>query len=388
MLGKKMVNTKNWKRFMIAIMCFTVASTVMVYPGVIKNADAVTIQEQKNQLKDVNEKKSKTKEQEKEVTQRIMKKAQELEAIEASIRDQSAKIQSTHQEIDKKEAELKKKTENLEVRLRTIYKKGSVGFVEVILNSNNVSELISNMSFMQKIYRSDKAAISSVKKDQAKLESIQHRLKEEEKALTAKKQESIEAKKSLEEERSVIEKKLKQYQAEAEQIGNEIASAQAAIEAKMQAEAAERARQNAAGQGNSSTSAAPNSGYTAGTGQLGWPVRGSISSTYGYRPIFGDFHTGIDIPVPTGTPVHAADSGTVLLTGWMPRGYGNYLTIYHGNGISTLYAHNSSLAVSQGQSVSKGQVVAYSGSTGWSTGPHCHFEVRVNGRHVNPMGYL
>ncbi len=388
MSSKKMLNIKNWKKLIIAMMCFVVASTFMVYPGFVKNAAAVTIQEQKNQLKDVNEKKSKTQEQEKEVTERIISKAKEVETIEASIREQSAQIQSTHQEIDKKEAELKKKTENLEVRLRTIYKKGSIGFVEVILNSNNVSELISNMSFMQKIYRSDKAAISSVKKDQAKLERIQHRLKEEEKALTAKKQESIEAKKSLEEERSVIEKKLKQYQAEAEQIGNEIASAQAAIEAKMQAEAAERARQNAAGQGNSSTPDAPNSGYTAGTGQLGWPVRGSISSGYGYRPMFGDFHTGIDIPVPTGTPVHAADSGTVLLTGWMPRGYGNYLTIYHGNGISTLYAHNSSLAVSQGQSVSKGQVVAYSGSTGWSTGPHCHFEVRVNGRHVDPMGYL
>ena len=198
MSSKKMLNIKNWKKLIIAMMCFVVASTFMVYPGFVKNAAAVTIQEQKNQLKDVNEKKSKTQEQEKEVTDRIISKAKEVETIEASIREQSAQIQSTHQEIDKKEAELKKKTENLEVRLRTIYKKGSIGFVEVILNSNNVSELISNMSFMQKIYRSDKAAISSVKKDQAKLESIQHRLKEEEKALTAKKQESIEAKKSLE----------------------------------------------------------------------------------------------------------------------------------------------------------------------------------------------
>ena len=366
----------------IVMMCFVVASTFMVYPRFVKNASAVTIQEQKNQLKDVNEKKSKTQEQEKEVTERILSKAKEVESIEASIKEQSVQIQSTHNEIDKKKEELKKKKDDLEIRLRTIYKKGSVGFVEVILNSKNVSELISNMSFMQKIYKSDKAAITSVKKDQAKLQSIEQRLKEEEKTLSAKKQESIEAKKSLEEERAEIDKKLKQYQAQAEQIGNEIASAQAAIEAN------ERARQNAAGQGNSSTPAAPDSGYTSGTGQLGWPVRGSVICGFGYRPIFGDFHTGIDIPVPTGTPVHAADSGTVLLTGYMPSGYGNYLVIYHGNDISTLYAHNSSLAVSQGQSVSKGQVVAYSGSTGWSTGPHCHFEVRVNRIPVNPMGYL
>ena len=382
MSSKKMLNIKNWKMLIIVMMCFVVASTFMVYPRFVKNASAVTIQEQKNQLKDVNEKKSKTQEQEKEVTERILSKAKEVESIEASIKEQSVQIQSTHNEIDKKKEELKKKKDDLEIRLRTIYKKGSVGFVEVILNSKNVSELISNMSFMQKIYKSDKAAITSVKKDQAKLQSIEQRLKEEEKTLSAKKQESIEAKKSLEEERAEIDKKLKQYQAQAEQIGNEIASAQAAIEAN------ERARQNAAGQGNSSTPAAPDSGYTSGTGQLGWPVRGSVICGFGYRPIFGDFHTGIDIPVPTGTPVHAADSGTVLLTGYMPSGYGNYLVIYHGNDISTLYAHNSSLAVSRGQSVSKGQVVAYSGSTGWSTGPHCHFEVRVNRIPVNPMGYL
>lgn len=381
MLGKKMINIKIGNRLIIALMCFVVVGTLIVSPGVTQNVAAVTIQEQKNQLKDVNEKKSKTEEQEKEVTERIISKAKEVESIEASIKEQSAQIQSTHSEIDKKKEELKNKKDNLEIRLRTIYKKGSVGFVEVILNSKNVSELISNMSFMQKIYSSDKAAISSVKKDQAKLESIEQRLKEEEKTLSAKKQESIEAKKSLEEERAVIEKKLKQYQAEAEQIGNEIASAQAALEAKVQ-----EADQSSS-QGGSNPSADSTSGYNGGTGQVGWPVRGSISSGFGWRS-FGDFHTGIDIPVPTGTPVHAADSGTVLLTGYMRHGYGNYLTIYHGNGISTLYAHNSSLAVSQGQSVSKGQVVAYSGSTGWSTGPHCHFEVRINGSPVNPLRYL
>lgn len=384
---RKIFSKNNWGKFLVASMCLVVASTMMAYPGIVKNASAVTIQEQKEQLKNVNEQKSKTEEQEKEVTDRIFKKAREVETIEASINEQSAKIQSTHSEIDKKKVELKKKTDNLEVRLRTIYKKGSIGFIEVILNSNNISELISNMSFMQKIYRSDKDAISAVKKDQAQLENIRQRLKQEEEVLSAQKEESIKAKKSLEEEKGEIQKRLKQFEAEAQQIENEIASAQAAIEAKMQAEAAKNTNTNTnTGQGG--TSAPSDSGYVSGTGQLGWPVRGSVICGFGYRAIFGDFHTGIDIPVPSGTPVHAADSGIVLTTGWMPAGYGNYVTIYHGNGISTLYAHNSSLAVSRGQSVSKGQVVAYSGSTGWSTGPHCHFEVRINGQAVDPMGYL
>lgn len=393
MTVKRVLNVKHLRKILIVFMCFVVASTLMASSGLFKHVDAVTIQEQQKQLKDVNEKKTKTKAEEKEITERIYKKAREVETIEASINEQSAKIQATHNEIDRKKVELKEKTENLEIRLRTIYKKGSVGFVEVILNSDNISELISNMSFMQKIYRSDKAAISSVKKDQAQLESIRQRLKEEEEVLSAQKEESLKAKKALEEDKGEIEKRLKQFEAEAKQLGNEIASAQAALEAKMQAEAAQRAAQanaaaNSPGSSNSQANPGTSAPYVSGTGQLGWPTRGLITSEFGFRPMFGDFHTGLDIAVPMGTPIHAADSGVVLLTGWMPNGYGNYVVIYHGNDISTLYAHNSSLAVSKGQNVTKGQVIAYAGSTGWSTGPHCHFEVRVKDQPVNPRGYL
>ena len=121
------------------------------------------------------------------------------------------------------------------------------------------------------------------------------------------------------------------------------------------------------------------------------PVSGVITSDFGWRnhPIFGRqiLHSGIDIGVDEGTPVHAADGGTVVFSGWMD-GYGYAVVIDHGNGISTLYGHNSDLAVSEGQSVSKGTVIAYAGSTGNSTGPHVHFEVRVNGDPVDPQGYL
>jgi murein DD-endopeptidase MepM/ murein hydrolase activator NlpD len=98
-------------------------------------------------------------------------------------------------------------------------------------------------------------------------------------------------------------------------------------------------------------------------------------------------HEGIDIAVGTGTPVHAAAAGTVIYAGWM-EGYGHLVAIAHGNGLSTAYGHNSSLVSSVGQTVSAGEVIAYSGSTGHSTGPHVHFEVRVNGSPVDPLGYL
>ncbi|NLW65705.1 MAG: M23 family metallopeptidase, partial [Clostridiales bacterium] len=134
---------------------------------------------------------------------------------------------------------------------------------------------------------------------------------------------------------------------------------------------------------------------TPGTGAYMWPVAGTstgnVSSYFGYRthPIFGDqrFHSGVDISAGSGTTIMAADSGTVLSATYH-YSYGNYVVISHGSGSSTLYAHMSSIAVSAGQSVSKGQTIGYVGSTGCSTGPHCHFEIRVGGSLVDPLSYF
>jgi murein DD-endopeptidase MepM/ murein hydrolase activator NlpD len=123
----------------------------------------------------------------------------------------------------------------------------------------------------------------------------------------------------------------------------------------------------------------------AGSGAVAWPVSGSVTSGFGIR--WGRMHEGIDIAVAEGTPVRAAAAGTVIYAGWL-GGYGNLVVVDHGNGLSTAYAHNSSLGVGVGQSVAAGEVVSYSGNTGNSTGPHVHFEVRVNGSAVDPLGYL
>jgi len=128
-----------------------------------------------------------------------------------------------------------------------------------------------------------------------------------------------------------------------------------------------------------------------GRGRMQAPVAAGVSSPFGWRvhPIYGSrrFHAGIDFAVPTGTPVVAANTGTVIFAGWY-GGYGNTVIVNHGGGLTTLYAHNSSVLVAPGQRVRRGQVIARSGSTGLSTGPHVHFEVRVNGQPVNPAGYL
>jgi murein DD-endopeptidase MepM/ murein hydrolase activator NlpD len=124
----------------------------------------------------------------------------------------------------------------------------------------------------------------------------------------------------------------------------------------------------------------------ASSGATVWPARGTITSLYG--PRWGKNHYGIDIAAPTGSNVTAFRSGTVVFSGWDSGGYGNLVIIDHGNGLQSYYGHNSQLIVKKGQSVSAGQLIAKVGSTGDSTGPHCHFEVRKNGTPVNPYNYL
>jgi murein DD-endopeptidase MepM/ murein hydrolase activator NlpD len=131
--------------------------------------------------------------------------------------------------------------------------------------------------------------------------------------------------------------------------------------------------------GSSSYSSTPSSSG------LIWPVNGPVVSGFGMR--WGRMHEGIDIAVGYGTPIHAAASGTVAFSGWMD-GYGNFVIIDHGGGMATAYGHQSAIAVGGGQSVSQGQVIGYVGCTGHCFGPHLHFEVRINGSPVDPLGYL
>jgi murein DD-endopeptidase MepM/ murein hydrolase activator NlpD len=137
-------------------------------------------------------------------------------------------------------------------------------------------------------------------------------------------------------------------------------------------------------QSSAASSATPVTSAPSSAGFI-WPAHGVMTSSFGWR--WGRMHEGIDIAVPNGTPVVASASGTVIVAGWM-GGYGNLVVVDHGNGIATAYGHNTSIAAGVGQQVAQGQLIAYSGNTGNSTGPHIHFEVRINGSPVDPLGYL
>lgn len=153
--------------------------------------------------------------------------------------------------------------------------------------------------------------------------------------------------------------------------------------AELQAQSAALAAKIRSAQ-SSAAAYVPPSGSPSAAGFV-WPVHGTLTSYYGWR--WGRMHEGIDIAVGNGTPVVSSASGTVIVAGWM-GGYGNLVVIDHGGGVSTAYGHNTSVTVAPGQQVMQGQLIAYSGNTGHSTGPHVHFEVRINGAAVDPMGYL
>ncbi|WP_295994899.1 M23 family metallopeptidase [uncultured Veillonella sp.] len=319
-----------------------------------------------------------------------------------TIKEQRVSVENDITLNERQLAEAQKRLEGRETvfykRVRDIYINGRLSYIDVVIGSKDFSDFANRLEVLKRIIDSDITLINEIKKERAeieahkqKLETDRAKLVELEKAALAK-QAEIEQKKA---ERNVVLQKAQNDRATAMQAIEELNASSAQVSAMLKERQAARAAAAAAAAAAAQTSAGQGQGasdnWVQGTGQLGWPVSGEITSPYGYRvhPIWGTtiYHSGIDIGVDEGTPVHAADGGVVVWSGWM-GGYGYAVVIDHGNGLSTLYGHNSELAVDEGQSVAKGQVISYAGSTGNSTGPHVHFEVRVNGDPVDPMGYL
>jgi murein DD-endopeptidase MepM/ murein hydrolase activator NlpD len=168
------------------------------------------------------------------------------------------------------------------------------------------------------------------------------------------------------------------------QVQSEIQESQALAAASAELAARLRSASEAPGSSGGGASSSAPAAAPSGTG-FAWPLSGPITSPFGMR--WGTLHPGIDIGVPTGTPIHAAGPGTVVWCGWM-SGYGNLVMIDHHNGLATLYGHQSRIAASCGEQVTTGELIGYVGCTGFCTGPHLHFEVRLNGTPVDPLGYL
>jgi murein DD-endopeptidase MepM/ murein hydrolase activator NlpD len=317
----------------------------------------------------------------------------QITSVERKLKKMRARLDRLRADLRETRIELKIAEDRLaaqqaafEQRVVALYKTNDLSYLDVLLRSTDFADLVGRYRVVHDLVGGETDLLGQLDAARAAVEA-------ERAALDEKQQEAARAAVELEEQRSALaalraaqqEQRDAAYAARQDKAGT-LAAANADL-AELESQEDELLAQS-----QSLTSIINGSaGGGNGTGSMIWPVNGTVTSGFGYRihPILGKrlLHTGIDIAAGSGTAIWAADSGKVIYATWS-GGYGNTVAIDHGGGISTLYAHQSSMAVSYGQTVSKGEVIGYVGSTGYSTGPHLHFEVRVNGTPVDPMGYL
>ena len=300
----------------------------------------------------------------------------EFDAINDQLEQTEDQIRSNVELSARLVKRLEAQTKTLHRRLRDIYKNGQVNYLDVLFGAKDFNDFVSRMDILKKILAYDNALIQGTRSDRAALAKAKEQLEVDRgkivelRKLAVIKRDQVASRRQ---ERQGVLNAATYERETAEQAYRELIETSKEIEQMI--------RRIQSGEKNVGGS----------TGTMLWPAEGEITSPFGWRthPIFGTqrLHTGIDIGADYGDTVRAADGGVVIHSDWM-GGYGNAVIIDHGNGISTLYAHNSQLLVSEGQSVAKGQAISRVGSTGYSTGPHLHFEVRQNGSPVNPLNFL
>jgi len=346
---------------------------------IVSMTAATFADEYDDQIADIEQQEEELKAQMNELTDEIAAKEAALAELEVQIEATNQKISETEKNINRLTADIRKTEESISgqesdlgQRLRNMYKNGTVGFIDVILNSTDLSDFLTNMDLVQRIYENDAAILDE-------LEEKRERLIEDKEALEIARAELEEAKESLawaeadaKETRDALQAKKDEMQAKVEELEAE----------------ADRLREEAY-QASLQSNYEPNENSS---GVLSWPTDSRyITGYFGWRihPIFGygQGHEGIDIGANYYDNIYAAADGQVTIASWY-GGYGYAVAIYHGNGMTTLYGHNSYLNVSVGEIVHRGQVIAAAGSTGWSTGPHCHFEVQIYGTPNDPLLFL
>ena len=310
-------------------------------------------------------------------------------AVQRKLRAKQVQLNHAQVELDKEKAHLlvlrahlKRALIGLRERLVAIYKSGSPDVLTVLLESDGWSDLVTRSEYLERLRDQDGLLVERVRdlRNQTRavvdrLRAVRDRIESARDAIAAHKHEIEQTRASIESRQS----ELVQARGKRQGLLDQITEHEQELEGEIEDISAEIAEQLV---GSSVLPAGPIQGGSSG---LIWPVNGAVVSGFGMR--WGRMHEGVDIAVPAGTPIRAAATGSVSLAG-PSGGYGNYTCVDHGGGLSTCYAHQSAIAVSSGAGVSQGQVIGYVGCTGHCFGDHLHFEVRVNGAAVDPMGYL
>lgn len=365
---------------LVLIMILSLSLTSMVSANV--ETDKKELDSISDRIDDVKDLLTQGKKKEKDLTKEIAnldKKIgnteSEIDELQKDIKLTEGKINDSLNQMKQTQAEIDDKNEVLNARLRVMYKNGEVGLMEILLGSADFQEFMNNVDMVKRVYEQD-------------VDLLKY-LKEKYKEINFKKEQLEQLKYELFQQQANVQTKQKELEVSRGQVAQlraEVKKDNKALEKqidelnKYAAELTEKIRK-----------AQSNEAYVGGI--FTWPSPGYtyITSPFGYRihPILKTkkLHTGIDIRVPSNSTIAAANDGTVIFANWN-SGYGKLLMIDHGGGIVTLYAHNNALLVKPGDTVKKGQAVAKSGSTGMSTGPHLHFEVRKDGKYVDPIPYL
>ncbi len=334
------------------------------------------------------------KEEEKDLESQIKNLDMQVVGIEDNIKDLGIKLEQKMQEINQSEQNLEVATnkkdeqyESTKKRMVQMYKNQDMGYMQVIFSSDNLWDAINKVEYIKRISDKDDKILDEYKEQIDIIEVHKDKIEKEKIDLDLLRAQEVAKKDELGQTINAKQLAINNLQAKQSKTSSEISELED-ISAQLEADIKRITKEMQAQQEKENK--VP---VEYGGGAFTWPVPGwyRISSEYGPRtsPIFGktEFHTGIDIPASYGQSVSAAASGTVITAGWV-RGYGNTVIISHGSGLVTLYGHNSSLTVTSGQKVSKGETIAKIGSTGYSTGNHLHFEVRLNDNHTNPWNYL
>lgn len=363
---------------------------VIILTVVLSLIGATTVEEKQDQLNAINRELARqkqllrqTREKEKASLRNLYVLNRNVARAKNELRYNQHRLTLHDQALNQTQSELQKTIEEYQARqkvfsrrLREMYKTQNMGYLGMFFANRSFSEMVDNSYYYKRIIDADIENINH-------LTSVKQEISSKELSLKQRKRQIEETHREIAQQKARLETKARQQQTvyvniraqrqDYERRVNELLRNSTEIEGmikKMLAEAPSISR---------------------GTGTFIWPVRGVITSYFGNRrhPIFRvvKFHTGIDVAARSGTPIKAADSGVVIFSGWW-GGYGNVVIINHGKGLQTVYAHQLRRYVSKGDKVDKHQVIGLVGSTGYSTGPHLHFEVRRNGETQNPMRYL
>ncbi len=301
----------------------------------------------------------------------------QVDTLNASIEATEAEIAALEAEIAEREQQIDENYDNFKARLRAMYMSGDLtGGLEVLLSTESYDDLLTRMYYIEKMSEHDQAIIDAITVDKATFEDKMVTVEAKRSALDEQRV-TLNAKKTeLDEEKAAAEKLLKEIEADQKALEEE----QKKIDEKMTVAKAQLDALIAA-----ETKKDVGSSYVGGGFKWPAPGYGHITSPYGMR--WGKLHKGIDIGSPMGAKIVASNQGKITTSAYNSS-YGNYVIINHGGGYMTVYAHLSKRLVSVGQYVAKGQTIGLCGSTGHSTGPHLHFEIRVNGTAVNPKKYV